>query len=310
MSLFFHFNEKLQGNTVRLPEADFTVVRGEAVALHGDTEWLEPFHECYVDPSFVDVPVPNRFIFFQSDGLYTRLTPRKHLHLWASMYGRKREEADILRACGLTDVADRRIKRLTAMQKRRLHYARALIMPADVYLFDQPIIGVDRETKQVFQGVLERLQKRYVVLTSTSLEEAVQYGKPYRLHERGLSSQTEEVTTGSPLKLEKISAKVDDKFILFDPLEIDYVESKDGHTFIHVNQEVFVSALPLKELESRLVPYGFYRSHRAFVVNLQRVREVIVWSKNSYSLRLGDRKKSEVPLSKGNYSTLRDMLKM
>ncbi|WP_082406969.1 LytTR family DNA-binding domain-containing protein [Bacillus sp. JCM 19041] len=109
-------------------------------------------------------------------------------------------------------------------------------------------------------------------------------------------------------RFEKISAKADDKYILFDPLEIDFVETRERQTILHVNNEEFYSTVSMKEIENKLLPYGFYRCHRSYLVNLQRVREVVVWSKNSYSLTLDKGNDNYVPLSKSRYGELKERL--
>ncbi|QQK79279.1 LytTR family transcriptional regulator DNA-binding domain-containing protein [Salicibibacter cibi] len=315
MSLTIQTSAVFNNNSLLLPDIEFTVERGEPVVVQGDIEWLESFHSLFLSSSpFLAEQPKNVFVFFQSDGLYTRLTPRQHIRFWKKLYGHSTNEENVLTICELSQVADKRAKHLSATEQRRLHFARCLIMPSEACLFDQPIIHADRQTKHAFYAVLEKLSDRFVLMTTTSLEEAIQLGKPYRLNERGLyevddGTDTEQnQTPATPFQLEKISAKVDDKYILFDPLEIDYVESHEGQTWLHVNNETFVAPLTLKEMEERLHPFGFFRCHRSYVVNLQRVREIMIWSKNSYSLSLNDREKSSIPLSKGNYSTLKDML--
>ncbi|QQK75317.1 LytTR family transcriptional regulator DNA-binding domain-containing protein [Salicibibacter cibarius] len=317
MSLTIQTSAVLNNNNLLLPDIHFTVERGEPVAIQSDIEWLESFHSLFLSSSpFIAEQPKNVFVFLQSDGLYTRLTPRQHIRFWKKLYGQPTNEENVLAICELSQVADKRLKHLSATEQRRLHFARCLIMPCEACLFDQPIIHADRQTKLAFYAMLEQLSDRFVIMTATSLEEAIQLGKPYRLNERGLHEVDDGTDTGqnqtqaTPFHLEKISAKVDDKYILFDPLEIDYVESNEGGSWLHVNNETFAAPLPLKEMEERLRPFGFFRCHRSYVVNLQRVREIIIWSKNSYSLSLNDREKSSIPLSKGNYATLKDMLNM
>ncbi|AXF57132.1 LytTR family transcriptional regulator DNA-binding domain-containing protein [Salicibibacter kimchii] len=325
MSLKIQTSAVISGNNIQLPDIDLAVERGEPVSIQGDIDWLESFHSVFLQSSpffstqTINHDSKNRFVFLQSDGLYIRLTPRQLIRFWKKLYGQSIEEEDMLNICDLSHVANKRIKRLTAMEQRRLHYARCLIMPSEVCLFDQPILHADRQTKHTFYNLLDHLTDRFVLLTTTSLEEAVQLGRPYRLSERGLnainnsddhSAAVHIEPEATPIKIEKITAKVEDKYILFDPLEIDYVESHDGQSWLYVNSETFASPMPLKELEQRLRPFGFFRCHRSYIVNLQRVREVIIWSKNSYSLSLDDRHKSSVPLSKGKYTTLKEMLRM
>ncbi|MFS1514605.1 LytTR family transcriptional regulator DNA-binding domain-containing protein [Chengkuizengella sp. SCS-71B] len=120
----------------------------------------------------------------------------------------------------------------------------------------------------------------------------------------------EESTTPSnvQVRFEKIPAKVDDKIILFDPMEIDFVESSEGISHLHVKGEVFPCTYTLNDLFSRLQPFGFFRCHRSYIVNLQKVREVITWTRNSYSLVLDDSKKSSIPLSKGKLTDLKGII--
>ncbi|GIP45960.1 transcriptional regulator [Paenibacillus sp. J45TS6] len=111
-----------------------------------------------------------------------------------------------------------------------------------------------------------------------------------------------------PVRLEKIPAKVGDKLILFDPTEVDYIESQEGVANLHVLQGTYPCSFSLTVLEEKLKPYGFFRCHRSYLVNLQKVREVITWTRNSFSLILEDAEKSSIPLSKGKYDELKQIL--
>lgn len=118
----------------------------------------------------------------------------------------------------------------------------------------------------------------------------------------------EAIQVKQTFQLNKISAKVEDKIILFDPQEIDYIESRDGQSYLYTRGEGFPTGLTLKELEQRLSHQGFFRCHRSYIVNLQKIREVITWTRNSYSLSLVDKKSSEVPLSKSKLNELKELL--
>src|SRR5690625_4363903 len=96
----------------------------------------------------------------------------------------------------------------------------------------------------------------------------------------------------------KLSEKLDDKVILFDPLEIDYIESYDGKSQLVINDESFTMDSTLVEVEKKLITYGFFRCHRSYIVNLQKVREIITWSKNTYSLKIDNQNESTIPLSR------------
>lgn len=107
---------------------------------------------------------------------------------------------------------------------------------------------------------------------------------------------------------DKVPARVEDKIVLIDPLEMIYIESRDGVAHLHVQSGEYPCSMTLQELEQKLKPFGFFRCHRSYLVNLQRVREVIIWSRNSYSLVLDDENKSTVPLSKSKYEEMKAIM--
>lgn len=98
--------------------------------------------------------------------------------------------------------------------------------------------------------------------------------------------------------------------ILFNPPEIDFIESIDGAVIVHVDGENYHCTLTLAELEQRLANFGFFRCHRSYIVNLQKVREIITWTKNSYSLRLHTGKDNVVPLSRTKLQDLKILLNL
>ncbi|TVX89849.1 ATP-binding cassette domain-containing protein [Paenibacillus agilis] len=120
--------------------------------------------------------------------------------------------------------------------------------------------------------------------------------------------ETAASTIITPFKLDKIPARIQDKIILIDPVDINYVESQDGMSHLHVQSDVYPSSMTLQQLEEKLRVYGFFRCHRSYIVNIQRIREVIIWSRNSYSLILDDDKKSKVPLSKNKYEEMKNVM--
>ena len=105
----------------------------------------------------------------------------------------------------------------------------------------------------------------------------------------------------------KISAKLDDKIMLFNPNEIDYIESLEGKSYLYVRNCGFVCTFTMEELESKLKRFGFYRSHRSYLVNMQKVVEIVKWTRNSYSLKLDHLEEVRIPLSKGRLEEMKGL---
>ncbi|WBW96444.1 LytTR family transcriptional regulator DNA-binding domain-containing protein [Oceanirhabdus sp. W0125-5] len=123
-----------------------------------------------------------------------------------------------------------------------------------------------------------------------------------------ISNENDDKSMNISLKFNKVPAKVEDKIILFNPTDIIYCESKDRASVLHTVEGEFQCSLTLTQLESKLKAFGFFRCHRSYIVNLQNIKELIAWSKNSYSLILNDKNKSEIPLSKGRIEELKTIL--
>jgi DNA-binding LytR/AlgR family response regulator len=64
----------------------------------------------------------------------------------------------------------------------------------------------------------------------------------------------------------------------------------------------------LADAAARLEPAGFLRVHRAYLVNPERVVEVEPFFGGSYLLRVDDKARSEVPVSRGYLPAVRKAL--
>lgn len=106
----------------------------------------------------------------------------------------------------------------------------------------------------------------------------------------------------------KISCRYEDKLLLFNPNEIDYAESVEGDTYINVNGKAFQATMTLTQLEERLRDYGFFRCHRSYLINTQKIREIISYSRGSYVLKLSNYENSQIPLSRQKMEEMKELL--
>lgn len=88
--------------------------------------------------------------------------------------------------------------------------------------------------------------------------------------------------------------------------EVDYIEARDDAVAIHAGGTTHLKAQRLTTLEQRLDPKQFIRIHRSYIVNLDRLRSIELYAKDSRIAILADGAK--VPVSRSGYSRLREML--
>ena len=96
-----------------------------------------------------------------------------------------------------------------------------------------------------------------------------------------------------------------------DAQDIVYATIDDGLiTIVAVHMEGQSNYRTIEELQSNLGPDLFWRAHRSYLVNINRIREVVPWFKSSYQLRMDDKKQTEIPVSRVQTKRLRTLLKL
>jgi two-component system LytT family response regulator len=87
---------------------------------------------------------------------------------------------------------------------------------------------------------------------------------------------------------------------------VDYIEARDDAVAIHVGGAAHLKAQRLSTLDERLDPKCFVRVHRSFILNIDRLRSIELYAKDSRIAILEDGTK--VPVSRSGYSRLRELL--
>jgi two-component system response regulator LytT len=99
--------------------------------------------------------------------------------------------------------------------------------------------------------------------------------------------------------------------LIVDPQELIYATIDSGViTLVTAQVEGQSNFRTLEELLAALDPDMFWRAHRSFVVNINRIREVVPWFKSTYQLKMDDKKSSEIPVSRIQSRRLREMLNL
>ena len=118
-------------------------------------------------------------------------------------------------------------------------------------------------------------------------------------------------TGANPPRRSKLLVRHGQRNVIVDASELIYATINDGViTVVAQGVEGLSSYKTLEELQENLDPEIFWRAHRSYIVNVNRIREVVPWFKSSYQLRMDDRKGTEVPVSRVQTRRLREMLKL
>jgi ABC-2 type transport system ATP-binding protein len=257
-------------------------------------------------------------VLFQEDLLYERQTPQENLELYCQLHKLPRSRAsEVLELVGMSDQARQRVSKLAPSAQRRLAFARALIGHPPILLFDQPTLRADLVTQTLFARLITQMASEGagVLLTEEDLAWAGKFCTHIvELEDGHITSyrarESEQAGPAAPEQLTpyKVPARKEDRIMLYDPSEILYASSRDSKTYLRTASEEAVTNLTLQELEMRLVGRGFFKAHRAYLVNLQHIKSVIQYTRNSYILQLSDEQGTMIPLSKQSEKELQSLL--
>jgi heme exporter protein A len=121
-------------------------------------------------------------------GLKAELSPRENLAFAIGLHGQRNLERidEALTLVGLTGYEDEAVRKLSAGQKKRVALARLLLIPASLWLLDEPYANLDRTGIELVNRLLEAhiAQGGAALVTSHG---AVQFhgGEPQRIRLHG-----------------------------------------------------------------------------------------------------------------------------
>jgi two-component system LytT family response regulator/two-component system response regulator LytT len=127
-------------------------------------------------------------------------------------------------------------------------------------------------------------------------------------------SMPESAASAAPrpsMQRSKLLVKSSNRNFIVDAQDVVYATIDDGLiTVVATNIEGESNYRTIEELQSNLDPDIFWRVHRSFLVNINRIKEVIPWFKSSFQLRMDDKKHTEIPVSRVQTKRLRALLKL
>lgn len=252
-------------------------------------------------------------VLFAEDALYTTRSPRGNLAFHARLRGLPGDRVDeVLASVGLADHGRAKYQQLSSGLRRRLAYGVAILHQPSVLLLVEPFARCDEASL----SLLSRLIGQHTADGGTALILADTDSHLDRLadtiyeldHGQIVAQRRPQEEPADAALPFKIPVKLEGRVALVNPADILYVVVEDGRAYLQTQAERLPTQFTLTELEERLARSGFFRAHRAYLVNLQHVTEVIPYTRSSYSLRLDDAQGSKIPLSRDAARELRDLL--
>ena len=123
----------------------------------------------------------------QTGAVIRDLSTRELLDMMASLYPHPLGVQETLELAGITDIADRRVEKLSGGQTQRVRFAVALISNPDLLVLDEPTVAMDVEARRDFWATMRTFTERgkTVIFATHYLEEADAYADRIVLMARG-----------------------------------------------------------------------------------------------------------------------------
>ncbi|GAE34825.1 LytR/AlgR family response regulator transcription factor [Halalkalibacter akibai] len=129
-----------------------------------------------------------------------------------------------------------------------------------------------------------------------------------RIRER-LSLNEKVETPIQPSKVARLAVEDEGRIVYLLPNDITFVFREARDTRISTNHRTFSTKTPIKDLEEKLKGYPFFRTHKSYLVNLDKVEQLIPWFNGAYQLKVTGQKQ-EIPVSRNYVKALRERLEL
>lgn len=248
-----------------------------------------------------------------SDMGYERQSVGEYLKFFKAIYGSEESVAAVAEGFCLSGLAGKKVWHLNSGERMQLQLARVSMSQSRCFFIEEPLFHLDSYTMKRVVAWMEEASEAgiHFITTNSSLKYALfMPGKAFYQDENAFCEvemdEKSESDEEKEMAVLKIPAKSGDATLLFDPKDIDYIESLNRNNYVTVRGSAFPVQYTMDELEQMLKKSGFFRCHRSYIVNVQKVQRLERMTKNSYVLILNDKSESQVPLSKGRIEEMKN----
>lgn len=109
----------------------------------------------------------------------------------------------------------------------------------------------------------------------------------------------------------KVVVRAGARNLIVDAQDVIYATIDDGLiSVVATSVQGETNYRTIEELQSNLDPSLFWRVHRSYLVNVNRIKEVIPWFKSTFMLKMDDKNGTEIPVSRVQTKRLREMFRL
>ena len=108
----------------------------------------------------------------------------------------------------------------------------------------------------------------------------------------------------------KLSVWASDRLIILNYSDILFFKAhQKGKSFVHIDNHEYITDLSLTEIESKININQFLRVHKSFIINTEKVLEIIPWISGTYVLKL-EGSEEKIPVSRHYIKDFKEVMKI
>ena len=113
-----------------------------------------------------------------------------------------------------------------------------------------------------------------------------------------------------PFCRQKLAVEQNGKAQIINAADVIVAYSSEGQVTICTTRKNYQAGITLHDLQARLDENLFFRCHRGYLVNIEKIREIVPWFNGTYNLILDGLANIEVPVSRQQAPKLRKMFNL
>lgn len=108
-------------------------------------------------------------------------------------------------------------------------------------------------------------------------------------------------------KNEKITLYKDDKMIVLNFNDIYFCESCDRGIRVYIKDDILKGNYKISEFINILPQNKFIKTHKSYIVNIDKIIEIVPWFNSTYNLKIKDYKEN-IPVSRNNIKKFKELM--
>lgn len=131
--------------------------------------------------------------------------------------------------------------------------------------------------------------------------------KPYSQTRIADTLQRLENSAAAKLHIDRITLWKNEKLVVLDANDIYYCEAHKHEVNVYTKDEHFIVNSSISDFHKKLKQDSFFRCHRSYIVNIDKITEIIPWFNNTYMLKLKGLD-AEIPVSRQNIPLFKKLM--